>query len=62
MDKKSLEDKKSSLEQQFNSINDKNKQLNLEIQANNEELFKLAGEFRLVEELLINLSKEGSKK
>lgn len=56
MDKQSLEEKKSSLTQQFNAINEKNQQLNQQVQANNEELLKLAGEFRLVEELLSNLT------
>ena len=61
MDKKSLDEKKASIEQAFNALSAKNKELsdqnetnNKQINNNNEELLKLAGEFRLVEQLLSN--------
>lgn len=61
MDKKSLEEKKSSLEQKFNAINESNSELNTQVANNNEELLKLAGEYRLVEELIEDKPKEKKK-
>lgn len=54
MDKTALEEKKVSLQQRFESLNTANQQINQTITSNNEELLKLSGEFRLVEELLAN--------
>ena len=54
MDKSSLEEKKVSLQQQFDALNATNQELNQQMTDNNQELLKLAGEFRLVEELLTN--------
>jgi predicted nucleic acid-binding Zn-ribbon protein len=55
MDKATLEEKKSSIQQQFEALNANNQELNKQITTNNEELLKLAGSFRMLEELLSNL-------
>lgn len=61
MDKKSLEEKKTSLKQRFDAINESNQQLNTQVTNNNEELLKLAGEYRLVEEFLDELKPKDKK-
>lgn len=61
MDKKSLEEKKTSLEQQFNALKESNEKLNEQITNNNQELLKLSGEYRLVEEMEAKLEEKGKK-
>lgn len=55
MDKTTLEEKKTSLQQQFDALTNTNEQLSKQITDNNQELFRLAGEFRYNDELLSNL-------
>jgi len=60
MDIKSLNEKKASIEQQFNALNERNTELQNEVTKNTEELLRLQGEYRYTEELL-STTKEPKK-
>jgi FtsZ-binding cell division protein ZapB len=60
MDIKSLKEKKASIDQQFNALNERNTELQNEATKNTEELLRLQGEYRYTEELL-STTKEPKK-
>lgn len=62
MEKKTLEELKASIEQQFNATAATNKELNQQINNNTETMLKLSGKFELVNELLANFKEEQAKK
>lgn len=52
MDIATLEGKKDAVDKRFSELKEQNTQLSTQVASNNEELLKLAGEYRLLTELI----------